>query len=274
VPQPAGARGTKGGVIGAGGRGDPPAVFRSSRFLPALLSGLVMGSAFVVAACDAGPTELATLRIDPTPIPTPKLPTTGDIAMQAFIDRLATGKLSYHAALHGEMVGAISGVKVDGAIDVAGDNYAEDISWLFVQPPSVPVSVRVVGTQRWLRLDRGRWEKISASMPSNSPFAALDTAEDFKLLRTEHVGGKDMHHVHLDGGGLIVAPDLMPAGNVTNEKVDKVDFELVIDEKGEPVSATWRLDGEARVSGQLQGIRIDLDILFSKVGSKIVVKAP
>jgi hypothetical protein len=125
-----------------------------------------------------------------------------------------------------------------------------------------------------VRIDRGKWQKISAAMASNSPFAALDTTEDVKLLRTEHVGGKDLHHLQLDGGGLIAAPELIPAGNLTNEKVDKIDFELVIDDKGAPVSATWRLHGEARVSGQLQGIRIDLDILFSRVGSKIVIKAP
>jgi hypothetical protein len=236
---------------------------------------LLLAGASVFAGCDAGtPVELATLRIDPTPIPTPKPPTKGELAAQAFIDSLGTGKLTYHTTLRGEIVGAISGLKVDGVIDVAGDNYSEDVTYAFLQPPPVPVSVRVVGTNRWLRIDRGKWEKVNISMSSNSPFADLDTNEDVRVLRTEHVGGKDLHHLQLDGGGLIVAPDLIPAGNLTNEHVDKIDFEIVVDDNGVPLSGTWRLHGEARVSGQLQGIRIDLDLIFTKVGAKIVIKAP
>ena len=38
--------------------------------------------------------------------------------------------------------------------------------------------------------------------------------------------------------------------------------------------APWRLDGEARVSSQLQGIRIEVDLTFTKVGSKLTIKAP
>jgi hypothetical protein len=250
-------------------------VNRSPRLLPALLSGILLASASLLVACDAGaPVELATLRIDPTPIPTPKPLTKGELAAQAFIDSLGTGKLSYHATLRGEMVGAISGLKVDGVIDVAGDNYAEDITWTFLQPPPAPVSVRVVGTNRWVRIDRGKWEKVNIAVASNSPFADLNSNEDVQVLRTEHIGGKDLHHLQLSGGGLIAAPDLIPAGNLTNEHVDKIDFELVVDDKGVPLTGTWRLHGEARVSGQLQGIRIDLDLTFTKVGSKIVIKAP
>jgi hypothetical protein len=250
-------------------------VIRSSRLLPALLSALVLAGVGLVAACDIGtPVELATLRIDPTPIPTPRPPTKGELAAQAFIASLGSGKLTYHMTMRGEMVGAINGLKVDGLIDVAGDNYAEEIVWTFLQPPPVPVEVRAVGTNRWLRVDHGKWEKISSALPSNSPFADLDTNEDVQVLRTEHIGGKDLHHLQLSGGGLIAAPDLIPAGNLTNEHVDNIDFELVIDDRGVPLSGTWRLHGEARVSGQLQGIRIDLDLLFTKVGSKIVIKAP
>ena len=75
-------------------------------------------------------------------------------------------------------------------------------------------------------------------------------------------------------GGLIVAPDLIPAGNLTNERVNKTDLEVVVDDAGNPLTATWRLDGEGRVSSQLQGIRIEVDMTFTKVGSKITIKAP
>ncbi len=228
----------------------------------------------VAAGCTAGtPIELATLHIDPTPTPTPKPPTPGELAARAFFARVASGKLTYHASMRGEVAGAISGLSIDGAIDVAGGDYSEVVTYTFLTPPPVAVSVRRVGTRRWVRVDRGRWESVSESSALNSPFADLSTDDGVQLVRTEHVGGKDLYHLAMTGG-LIIAPDLIPAGNLTNEHVNKTNLEVVVDDSGLPLSATWRLDGEARVSGQLQGIRIELDLTFLKVGSKIVIKAP
>lgn len=243
---------------------------RSSRFLPALL---------IIALAAAGcgvvdvPRQLATLHIDPTPTPTPKPPTAGDLAAQAFFARVQSGKLTYHASLTGEVAGAISGLVINGSIDVAGNDYAELVSYRFLTPPPVAVSVRVVGNGRWVRVDRGAWQKVSQSMASNNPFADLRAAADVQLVRSEHVGGKDLHHIQLIGG-LIVAPDLIPAINLTNEKINKTNLEVVVDDSGLPLSATWTLDGEARVSGQLQGLRVTADIVFTKVGSKLTIKAP
>jgi hypothetical protein len=245
-------------------------VNRSSRLLPALLTILV---AAPVVGCSGAPVELATLHIDPTPAPTPKPPTKGELAAKAFFERVASGKLTYHASLQGELAGAISGVKLDGGIDVAGDDYNEVVSYSFLEPPPIAVSVRSVGTKRWLKVGKAAWQKVSSSMALNTPFADLSTPDSVQLVRTEHVGARDLHHLVMTGG-LIIAPDLIPAGNVTNEKVDKTTLELVIDDNGQPISATWRLDGEARVSGQLQGIRVDLDMAFTNVGSKLTIKAP
>jgi len=229
--------------------------------------------AALVAGCADIPQELATLHIDPTPIPTPKPSSAGDRAAAAFYDRVQSGKMSYHATLVGTVAGAISGLSVEGSIDVNGEDYAEDVTYAFFSPPKVPVSVRVVGTRRWMRVDRGAWTKVSSAMASNSPFADLRADDGVQLVRTEHVGGKDLHHISMTGG-LIIAPDLIPAGNLTNERVNKTNLEVVVDDDGNPLTGTWRLDGEARVSSQLQGIRIEVDLLFTKVGSKIVVKAP
>jgi hypothetical protein len=227
----------------------------------------------LVAGCADIPQELATLHIDPTPTPLPKPSTNGQLAANAFFDRVQSGKMSYHALLKGTIAGAISGLSVDGSIDVSGDDYAEDVTYAFITPPAVPVAVRVLGTRRWIRFDRGAWAKVSSSMASNSPFADLRADAGVQLVRTEHVGGKDLHHIAMTGG-LIIAPDLIPAGNLTNERVNKTNLELVVDDAGTPLTATWRLDGEARVSGQLQGMRIEVDLTFQKVGAKIAIKAP
>jgi hypothetical protein len=249
---------------------DPPGVTRSPRVLSALL---ILAASGLLAGCSDVPRELATLHIDPTPIPTPKPPTAGEKAAAAFYDRVQSGKMTYHASLKGNVAGAISGLSVEGAIDVAGDDYNEDLTYAFITPPKVPVSVRVIGTRRWIRIDRAAWQKVSSAMASNNPFADLRAEDGVQFVRTEHVGGKDLHHISMTGG-LIVAPDLIPAGNLTNERVNKTNLEVVVDDAGNPLTGTWRLDGEARVSSQLQGIRIEVDMIFTKVGSKVTIKAP
>ncbi len=203
----------------------------------------------------------------------PKPPTRGDLAAQAFFERVASGKLTYHVSMRGEVAGAISGLTIDGALDVAGDDYSEVVTYQFRTPPKVAVSVRAVGSRRWVRMDRGGWERVTSSMASNSPFADLRAAEGVHLVRTERVGARDLHHVVV-AGGLIIAPDLIPAVNLTNERVNSTNLEIVLDDAGAPLTGTWRLEGEARVSGQLQGLRVDLDLTFSRVGSKITIKAP
>jgi hypothetical protein len=247
-------------------------VNRSSRLLPALL--IVALTAAAAGCSDTGaPRQLATLHIDPTPTPSPKPPTAGELAAKAFYDRVRSGKLTYHASLTGNIAGAISGLTVQGSLDVAGDDYGEDVMFAFITPPKVPVGVRVVGTRRWVRVDRSGWLKVSSAMASNSPFADLSAADGVQLVRTEHVGATDLHHITMTGG-LIIAPDLIPAGNLTNERVNKTELEVVLDDAGNPLTGTWRLDGDGRVSGQLQGIRIEVDLTFTNVGSKIVIKAP
>jgi hypothetical protein len=245
-------------------------VNRSSRLLPA---PLILAVAALVAGCGDAPTELATLHIDPTASPSPKPSTPGQLAAMAFFDKVESGKMSYHATLTGNIAGAISGLTVEGAFDVDGDDYSEDLTFAFFTPPKVPVSIRVVGARRWIRIDRGKWVKVSSAMASNSPFADLSADDGVQLIRTEHVGGKDLHHISMTGG-LIIAPDLIPAGNLTNERVNKTELEVVVDDAGNPLTGTWRLDGEGRVSSQLQGIRIEVDLTFTRVGSNITIKAP
>ena len=87
-----------------------------------------------MAGCTDVPTELATLHIDPTASPTPKPSSPGQLAAAAFYDRVQSGRMSYHASLKGNIAGAISGLTVEGAIDVTGEDYNEDLTFAFVTP--------------------------------------------------------------------------------------------------------------------------------------------
>ena len=246
----------------------------------------IVAIAVLVLGCSAPaetPSALATLRVDPTPTdttatprptPTPTPLRPGELAARAFVDRVTDGHLTYHAAAKGEIVGAVNGLGIVASLDVSGDDYAEVATYSFAKPPTSTVSIRVVGTNRWIRVDRSAWRKITATMPSNSPFAGVLGYEDVQFVRTERVSGKDLHHLAMSNIGQIIAPDLVPVENLTSEHVDKTKLDLVVDDNGTPLKGTWQLDGTARVSGQLQGIRVDLDVVFSKVGSQIVIKAP
>jgi hypothetical protein len=69
-------------------------------------------------------------------------------------------------------------------------------------------------------------------------------------------------------------PVLIPAGNLTAERISSTKLRLVTDEHGIPVRGTWTMRGKGRVSGQLQAIVIELDLTFSKVGEPLTIKEP
>jgi hypothetical protein len=249
-------------------------VNRSTRFLLPLLT-LV----FAAAACSAGapeaPRVLATLEIKPTASPSPTPKSAGELALEAFVKRVAGGSLTYHATFKGDLVASVSGLTVSGALDVAGSDYQTSLAYTFESGGKDGVAIRSVGASKWMRVDAGRWVKVSGRSArfSNSPFAGIAGSGDVKLLSTEKVGGKNHHHLEF-AAGEIIAPEQIPAVNLSDERVERTRMELVVDDAGTPLSATWRLEGTGRVSSQLQGLRFDLTIAFSKVGAKIVIKAP
>ena len=88
------------------------------------------------------------------------------------------------------------------------------------------------------------------------------------------VGGKNRHHLEF-AGGEVIAPEQITPSNLTDERVEWTRMELVVDDAGTPLSATWRLEGDRpRRRVQLQGLRFDLTLAPSKVGAKMVIKAP
>ena len=248
---------------------------RSSRFLPALLTFAVVVAAACSAAAPEAPRVLATLEIKPTASPSPTPKAAGQLALEAFVKRVAAGNLTYHATFKGDLVASVSGLTVAGAVDVAGSDYQTGLAYTFESGGKDAVVIRSVGASKWMSVDGGRWAKVGGRSArfSNSPFAGIATIGDVKLLSTEKVGGKNHHHLEF-AGGEIIAPEQIPASNLSDERVERTRMELVVDDAGTPLSATWRLEGTGRVSAQLQGLRFDLSIVFSKVGSRIVIKAP
>jgi hypothetical protein len=241
---------------------------------------LTLASVVVLAAaCSAGapetPRVLATLDIKPTPSPSPTPKSAGQLALEAFVKRVAGGQLTYHATFKGDLEASVSGLKVSGAVDVAGSDYQTLLAYTFESGGKDIVSIRLVGANKWMAVDLGHWAKVGGRSArfSNSPFAGIATIGDVKLLSTEKVGGKNHHHLEFPGGE-VIAPEQIPAVNLSDERVERTRMELVVDDAGTPLSATWRLEGTGRVSSQLQGLRFDLTIAFSKVGAKIVIKAP
>jgi hypothetical protein len=69
-------------------------------------------------------------------------------------------------------------------------------------------------------------------------------------------------------------PLLIPARNLTVEKVRTTKLTLVVTAQGRPVRATWNMDGTGRVSGQLQAVSIDLDLKYSRWGVDVTIAKP
>jgi len=234
-----------------------------------LLAGLAL------AGCDLSaqePTVLATLTVDPTPTPTLS---PGKAAMEAFVLRVLAGDLTYHAAFTGTVSGAANSIEVKGALDAAGADYQTATTYRFVGEPSRAVSVRYVDGKAWMKVDKARWARIEGFTPTdtNSLFAFITTARDVTFVKSETVAGKIFHHVAFVRSQPMT-PDQIPADNLTSESVTRSKVDLVLDADGKPVSGSWRVEGRGRVSGQLQEILIQLELTFSKVGAKIVIKAP
>jgi len=233
------------------------------------LAALVAGA--IAAACSTpAATPLYSLVIDSTPTPP-----AGEQARQAFVESVLAGDLTYHATFEGNVFGAGNIVAVKGSLDVAGTEYQLAASYIFPEPPNASYSIRYVADTAWVRIDGGRWQDDEAFRASdtNSPFAFVTRDRDVQFAKTEIVAGERFHHVTFDRTNVIGLTQIR-AANLANEDLKRSSFELVLDDHGTPVSGTARIEGIGRVSGQLQEIIVQLDLVFSKVGADIVIKAP
>jgi hypothetical protein len=230
--------------------------------------------ALAIAACSLGPGSTVDLYVEVSPTPTPTL-TPANAAVKTFVDTVLAGKMTYHADFTGSAHSAGNIIEMSGSMDAAGHDYQIAAAYEFPGEGTGRYANRLVGDIAWVRPDGGAWQKDTSFDPAqpNGLFSFINDDDDVKFVKTETVGGKTFHRVRFEKSQLIT-PRQFPAGNVTQERVVRSWVELLLDAKGVPVNAHWRLEGRGRVSGQLQELIIQADLTFSKVGAAMTIKAP
>lgn len=231
-----------------------------------IAAGLVLILAVVAGCSEPAATPLHSIIIDPTLLPA------AEQARQAFVESVLSGDLTYHATFDGFVDGTGSELAVRGSLDVAGKDYQVAAAYTSPKPPKASYAIRYVGGTTWVRIDGAKWKK-DATFRANSPFAFITRERDVKLATTQTVAGESLHRITLEQSQLI-ALNQIRAANLTDVDYKRSSLELLIDGDGKPVSGTTRIEGVGRVSNELQEIVIQLDVVFSKVGAAIVIKAP
>jgi hypothetical protein len=195
-----------------------------------------------------------------------------EAAIQAFVDRVSDGGFSYTATLSGRSRHSTDILPIKGSLAVSGANYALVANFTFPDPrQTYKVEQRYVRRVGWVRFYPDGWEKLKSFGADDvlSPFADILAPSDVTLLETLP---NKRYRVRMSA--LLLHPSLIPAFNVTNERVERTKFDVVIDQKGRPLTGTWQLNGTARVSAQLQEVVMELTVKFANVGRKVTVRAP
>jgi hypothetical protein len=162
---------------------------------------------------------------------------------------------------------------VEGVLDVAGEDASVTASFEFPRGWTGVVDYRRIGSRDWVRVDRGRWTALEVPDETAMVDVFAGTHDGTRLQYLGPVtGSADRFEFELTG--MILHPVLIPASNLTDEKVTRTKVVLVTDESGRPVSGTWTMRGQGRVSGQLQEIAIDLDLTFSRLGEPVRIVGP
>jgi hypothetical protein len=259
---------------------------------PGTRVALLAATAIIVASVAAGclpaprsttsgpttPSSSAAAQTSGRPSPTPKVFAK---AIEAFTKRVASGKLTYHVAFKGNVRASINLLPIAGAMDVAGGDFASsftyDFSHDYVGMGKVRVQVRGVHGKGFVKSGAAAWRPIKnfAEGQSYDLFKAVRSIDDVKYLGAVRVSGKTLHKIGVVRA-LLIHPNTLP-GMSQREEVDDTELQVVIDDAGRPKSGSWKLWGKSRVgenSGQLQRVVYEVDLTFSKVGSKISIKRP
>lgn len=202
-------------------------------------------------------------------------------AIDAFVERVTTGKLSYHVAFDGSVRASINLLPIVGALDVSGDDFSSSFTYDFSHDYTgigkVRVQVRGVDGHGYVKSGAAAWRTIKnfGAAQSYVLFKNVKAPTDVRYLGAVRVTGKTLHKVAIPGA-LLIHPNTIP-GMSQKEQIDDTELDVVIDDAGRPWSGTWKLWGKSRVgegSGQLQRVEYDVDLTFSKVGSKITIRRP
>ena len=180
---------------------------------------------------------------------------------------------TYRASFTGQSRHTTAILKVKGTLDVSGDDATIGATFRGSGKVAGRTDYRLVDGDDWLRSTkvRGGGSRRPRREIVLDPFAG--THDGSRLQYMGPVEGEDgLHQVELTATYL--HPVLIPAGNLTAERISSTKLRLVTDEHGIPVRGTWTMRGKGRVSGQLQAIAIELDLTFSKVGEPLTIKEP
>ena len=180
---------------------------------------------------------------------------------------------TYRASFTGASRHTTDILKVKGTLDVSGDDAAIGVMFRGSGKGSGRTDYRLVDGDDWLRFDEGAWRRLKAPAPEIvlDPFAG--THDGSRLQYMGPVEGEDgLHRVELTATYL--HPVLIPAGNLTAERISSTKLRLVTDEHGIPVRGTWTMRGKGRVSGQLQAIVDRARPHLLEVGEPLTIKEP
>ena len=201
-------------------------------------------------------------------------------AIEAFTKKVTGGKLTYRVAFKGTVRASADTLPVAGTMDVSGADFASTFTYDFSRDydiGKVRVHVRGVKGKGYVKSGAAAWRGIKGfrAAHSNVPFRTVKTDDDVRYLGAVKVRGSTFHKIGLTGA-VLIHPNTIP-GRSQKEEVDDTLLEVLIDDSGRPRSGTWKLWGKSRVgpgSGQLQRVVYELDLTFTKVGSKITIKRP
>lgn len=219
------------------------------------------------------PTTAPTARPSPTPRP-------GAAAITAFVERVTSGTFAYRMTLKGTVAAAVDLGQVTGRLDTSGRDYAMTLTFDFTEdyPGSAlfEVGVREIDGTGYLREDGDKWRTVPDYVATDSavPFASVTSEADVVYRETFDDGGEIRHRVAI-ASGVVIHPRVVP-GLLTSERIRRTTIDLVIDDDGRPLSATWELDATGRVGdvGQLQQVAIALELSFSNLDEPVTVERP
>jgi hypothetical protein len=202
-------------------------------------------------------------------------------AIAAFAERVTSGKLTYRVTFKGSVRASADNLPIAGTMDVSGADFSSsftyDFSLDYDDLGKERVQVRGVKGKGYIKRGSKAWQAIKGFGVAHSyvPFKTVDAVEDVQYLGAVREGSATFHKVGITGA-LLLHPNTIPY-RIQKETIDLTELFVLIDDAGRPRSGTWRLWGKARIgpgSGQLQRVVYELDLSFSKVGAKIVVKRP
>jgi len=251
------------------------------RTVLAVLVAFVIG---VVAACDSSA---------PTPTPTPTLPPApsassassvnpsasarvdpGTTALTAFVALVTKAGFSYQATFTGHSRHTTDIFPISkGLLQVSGADVLVRATWT-LPDHSYPVEHRYVGGKAWIRFYLSdTWHRLTfQKADSMAAFASVHSTADVTYLGPIKSGGTIYYQVSFRSA--IVNPVMIPFSNLSDPVLTKPRLTLLIDGAGRPVKGTADIEGQGRISGQLQEIVIDLALAFTKVGQAVTIKAP